>query len=113
MQQALCLYCGAVKDKPLDACSACSRAPELRREQAQHLLAATFNFTAAQFASAQELIRNGGELEFDPDAMMTAEGALKADKPDAHWLLFWFVIVLPLVLLVMWFLVFADNTFAD
>lgn len=107
MQQALCLKCGELKEKPLAACAACGHQPASNRDQAEHLLAASFEFDAGQLAAAQAHIKDGGSLEFAPDALSTTTAALKADKADPHWLLFWFVIVAPATALVLWY-VFAD-----
>lgn len=78
--------------------------PEGYKNQAQHLLVAEYDFSLEQFQNVQEHIRSGGSLEFDPDALMTTEAALKAHKPDAHWFLFYgLFIALPLLGLMLWF----------
>lgn len=51
-------------------------------------------------------IRAGGELEFSRDSILTMTAALKADKPDPHWWLFYGLIVAIGAILTLVWLVF-------
>ena len=60
------------------------------------MLLATYEFTLTGLKQMQEALRHGQRPEFHPDSMMTMQSALKANKPDAHWLLFWVFFAVPI-----------------
>jgi hypothetical protein len=108
MGTALCLSCGGLKGNPLKPCGTCGHIPRDPDDAAKHVLVEAMNLTPEQMTAAQDLIRRGGELEFDPDSLMTARGALVADRPDAHWFLFYALIVaIPLIAVAVYFIVKA------
>lgn len=102
---SLCLACGARKAGPTEACASCRHQPRTKDELARHLLVAARELTEEEAESISAAIREGREIEFSQDSLLTMRAALDANKPDPHWLLLWVsVLGIPALALLAWWL---------